>query len=222
MYSQITTVQTSKYMKKNTRFGITLGTILALLTGNFMYAYADTLNRQLQLGMSGADVTVLQTFLASDATIYPQGRITGYFGFLTKAAVSNFQARNGISRVGRVGPLTMAAINAQMGNSNTIPSSVRNISPVTVTSSNGTMNVTWTTPMMTRAVVYYSTIPLTMYENENSVTISGSTMQQNNFNTTHSVQIPNVVSGTTYYYSVYTTDQNGMVNMTWPATFRVN
>ena len=34
---------------------------------------AATLNRQLELGMSGSDVSDLQTFLAQDPTIYPQG-----------------------------------------------------------------------------------------------------------------------------------------------------
>src|SRR3989338_7152445 len=77
-------------------------------------APAATLNRQLQVGMSGSDVSALQTFLAADVTLYPQGLVTGYFGNLTKAAVSNFQSRNGISPVGRVGPVTLAVLNAQM------------------------------------------------------------------------------------------------------------
>jgi len=64
-------------------------------------ANAATLTRQLELGMRGDDVSSLQTFLAQDVTIYPQGLVTGYFGSLTKSAVSNFQARNGISTVGR-------------------------------------------------------------------------------------------------------------------------
>ncbi len=39
--------------------------------------HADTLTRQLEEGNSGADVTSLQTYLAKDPTIYPQGLITG-------------------------------------------------------------------------------------------------------------------------------------------------
>src|SRR6185436_15994829 len=77
-------------------------------------SFADTLNRELQKGMSGSDVSALQTFLAQDNTIYPQGLVTGYFGPLTFSAVSNFQSRNGIATVGRVGPITLAEINRQM------------------------------------------------------------------------------------------------------------
>lgn len=78
--------------------------------------YAQALTRELQLGMTGGDISTLQTFLATDTSIYPQGLITGYFGSLTKAAVARFQSRNGISAVGRVGPITLSAINALLGN----------------------------------------------------------------------------------------------------------
>jgi len=74
------------------------------------------LYRELSIGMSGSDVSELQTFLARDPNVYPQGLVTGYFGSLTRAAVTAFQAKNGIATVGRVGPITMAAINAQEGN----------------------------------------------------------------------------------------------------------
>lgn len=77
-------------------------------------AQADTITRQLELGMSGNDVSSVQTFLAKDRTLYPQGLVTGYYGFLTKSAVSNFQVRNGISAVGRIGPSTLPVINMQM------------------------------------------------------------------------------------------------------------
>src|SRR4051812_19343034 len=92
-----------------------LGIMTALMFGLALHASAATLTRQLQLGMSGQDVSALQSFLALDSSVYPQGLITGYFGPLTKAAVIRFQTKNGISAVGRVGPITMNAINSQMG-----------------------------------------------------------------------------------------------------------
>jgi peptidoglycan hydrolase-like protein with peptidoglycan-binding domain len=64
--------------------------------------------------MSGADVSSLQTFLEKYRTIYPQGMVTGYYGNLTKIAVTNFQKRNNILAIGRVGPVTLLALNAQM------------------------------------------------------------------------------------------------------------
>ena len=43
---------------------------------------------------TGGDVTRLQRFLAGDPSIYPEGRITGYYGSLTVAAVKRFQERD--------------------------------------------------------------------------------------------------------------------------------
>ncbi|MEK7109154.1 MAG: peptidoglycan-binding protein, partial [Patescibacteria group bacterium] len=51
-------------------------------------------------------VEILQTLLASDSDIYPEGLITGYFGALTSSAVRRFQARHGIEQLGIVGPKT--------------------------------------------------------------------------------------------------------------------
>ncbi len=45
---------------------------------------------------TGGDVTRLQTFLAKDKTLYPEGSITGFYGEATEKAVQLFQSRNGI------------------------------------------------------------------------------------------------------------------------------
>jgi hypothetical protein len=42
-------------------------------------------------GMTSSDVRRLQTLLATRPEIYPEGKITGYFGLLTKQAVQRFQ-----------------------------------------------------------------------------------------------------------------------------------
>ncbi len=47
----------------------------------------------LRTGSQGKEVTELQKCLAEDPEIYPDGRITGYFGNLTKEAVINFQEK---------------------------------------------------------------------------------------------------------------------------------
>lgn len=71
----------------------------------------NALTRQLEQGMQGDDVKLLQQMLATDPEIYPEGLVTGYFGPLTKAAVQRFQEKAGIDRVGRIGPQTLARIN---------------------------------------------------------------------------------------------------------------
>jgi peptidoglycan hydrolase-like protein with peptidoglycan-binding domain len=78
-----------------------------------MTGEASILSRQLDIGSSGTDVAVLQSFLAQDNTLYPQGLVTGYYGFLTKAAVSNFQNRNGINSDGKFNKETIIIMNHQ-------------------------------------------------------------------------------------------------------------
>lgn len=53
-------------------------------------------------GMTDADITKLQELLATDPTIYPEGKKTGYFGPLTREAVKRFQARHGLEITGKV------------------------------------------------------------------------------------------------------------------------
>lgn len=187
--------------------------------------HAATLERELQLGMSGSDVTALQTFLAKDRTIYPQGLITGYFGSLTKSAVSNFQARNGISNVGRVGPQTLPVINAQMngGSGTSFDIDAPYIMNLNLSKNNNSATVTWDTSEPVRAVVYYSTNFLIQYENLHTVDISGNTASTDNgFRTSHSVNINGLQPNTLYYYLVYVTDNANNVSMSLPQTFRSN
>ncbi len=68
------------------------------------------LARFLRQGSSGDDVMIVQAILAADATIYPEGKITGYFGPATARAIARFQAKYGISAVGYVGPQTLAKL----------------------------------------------------------------------------------------------------------------
>lgn len=180
---------------------------------------ADTLIRQMEFGSTGTDVSQLQSFLAQDATIYPQGLVTGYFGTLTKTAVANFQTRNGIAPVGRVGPITLIALNNQM--STDINSPI--ISNVSINTNSNNATVYWSTNENARGIVYYDSTPLVTYERTNSVDVSGNTARTDtNLNVSNSVLIQGLQSNTVYYYLIYSTDQFGNVSVTWPATFKTN
>ncbi len=213
----------TKFSKKSPRLlgaGLMVMALLAVATPSF--ASADVLTRQLEVGSRGSDVGSLQTFLAQDPTLYPQGLVTNYFGFLTKSAVANFQSRNNLPAVGRVGPMTLPVLNAQMalGMSNGASASISNVT-IVASSSNATVN--WTTNEAAKGVVYYSNTPLTTFERENSVDVSGNTaMTDTSLRTSQSVAISGLSSNTTYYYLVYTTDQTGNVSVTWPSTFKTN
>lgn len=69
-------------------------------------------------GTYSEEVVMLQEFLAKDKDIYPEGRVTGYFGPLTKQAVINYQVKNKIIKsvseigAGRFGPKTRAHVNS--------------------------------------------------------------------------------------------------------------
>lgn len=190
-------------------------------------ARADTLYRQLEVGMRGADVGSLQAFLAQDKTLYPQGLVTSYFGFLTKSAVANFQSRNGIPAVGRVGPQTLPVLNAQMAGGTSVNTGgdiyAPTIASVNVGVSTNSATVSWNTNENARGVVYYSGSPLMVSEQLNSVTISGATaMSDTNVRTSQSIGLSGLTSQTTYYYMIYSTDEAGNVSVTWPSTFRTN
>ncbi|MDO8553000.1 MAG: IPT/TIG domain-containing protein [bacterium] len=77
----------------------------------------------------GGDIEYLQNFLIQEG--YLNVNATGFFGPLTFRAVTNFQASNGISAIGLVGPMTRAAINARRcGNPPPFSSvSISNINP---------------------------------------------------------------------------------------------
>lgn len=72
---------------------------------------AMQLTRTLASGMSGEDVRALQELLATDAELYPEGLVTGFYGPMTERAIERLQARFGIEQVGTVGPITQRTLN---------------------------------------------------------------------------------------------------------------
>jgi len=195
-------------------------------------ASAEMLYRQLEVGSRGADVSSLQTFLSEDPAVYPSGLVTGYFGSLTRSGVVRFQAKNGISQVGRVGPQTLAAINAQMGGVSNGSASIQaapaftGLTPVSVNGLTGTVSVSTNVP--TRAVLYYSTSPIAASENISAnpvtVNVTGTAVQANsNLQTSHTISTQNnLMSGTTYYAMIVVTDLNGVVSVINVTPFRTN
>ncbi|RJQ36405.1 hypothetical protein C4552_03905 [Candidatus Parcubacteria bacterium] len=69
----------------------------------------------LDRGDRGAGVTALQSALATDRAIYPEGLITGYFGPLTEAAIKRFQGRHGLVMSGTVDDITLQRLIAIYG-----------------------------------------------------------------------------------------------------------
>lgn len=73
--------------------------------------------RSLTIGSTGADVVALQTFLEQRGLLeLPPGVTNGYYGSLTRAAVSRYQTSAGVApSVGYFGPVTRAKVALELG-----------------------------------------------------------------------------------------------------------
>ena len=56
----------------------------------------------LREGMTDEDIKKIQELLATDSSIYPEGKVTGFFGPLTRQAIMRFQARHGATSTGLI------------------------------------------------------------------------------------------------------------------------
>lgn len=90
------------------------------------------LSKDLFLNTKGDEVKLLQTWLAKDVEVYPDGIVSGTFDKNTQEAVKKYQVKNGIIILnnikgkkqvtpaghGSVGAITRASLNSQYGNKN--------------------------------------------------------------------------------------------------------
>lgn len=66
------------------------------IEGKWVKAISETITEfksELKVGSRGTEVTNLQTCLARDSEVYPEGQVSGYFGSKTKEAVIRFQEK---------------------------------------------------------------------------------------------------------------------------------
>ncbi len=220
-------------LQKVLLFGGTLVAILfvsALLTQNVN----ATITNQMDFGARGSDVTELQTYLATNSTIYPSGLVTGYFGSLTQAATQRFQTAQGIvfsgtpatTGFGRVGPQTIIRVNS-LNISNQTPiswDSVPVLSSPSIQINNNSATFTWTTNEATTGQVYYDTAPIRTDEStgpRQQPYVSGiSALDSGGLQTIHTVTVQNLQPNTLYYYMIKGVDSVGNMSMTWPSALR--
>lgn len=214
-------------MKKNIYNMVGAGFLATMMLAQLANAQAFT--TQMQVGASGQQVTALQTLLSQNSSVYPEGRITGYFGVLTKMAVQRLQALYNLPVVGRVGPMTIDLLNrlSTMGWGTTGNDSIApTISNISVSSGSNSATINFSTNENAMAKVYYSSTPLSMYESETDVTFQNGNVAYTDTNTrtSHSIVLNGLQNGTNYYYVIYTKDANGNVNISNPmnVTFRTN
>lgn len=221
------------------RSGALAFALIATIIGSSFYATAAQaqITTSLDLGSTGAQVTELQTYLSTNASYYPSGLVTGYFGPLTEGGVQKFQVAQSIvtsgtpasTGYGRVGPTTMARINALNGGgtqNNVSWDTVPVMSTVTVNRTNTTATFMWNTNEVATGQVYWSTSFIQTDEatGPRQMPFIGGTLalDAGGTQTNHSVTVSNLQANTVYYYVVRSIDAGGNITMTNPVSFRTN
>ena len=199
---------------------------LLLSVGLVGAATFTPLTNQIGIGSTGANVTNLQTFLASNSDIYPAGLVTGYYGLLTEAAVKQFQLSYGIPMVGNVGPMTLGAVNNIMNRGYGIDVYGPTIYGVSVQKTSNSATFNSSTNGNTTGKVFYSTSPFTVREaigNFTAPSITGGSITLAPVSQTgQNIIVSNLQSNMPYYYIIQATDASGNVSVTNTATFTTN
>jgi len=149
----------------------------------------------LEKGTRSNDVTTLQTLLAKDTQIYPEGYVTGYYGKFTSAAVLRFKNKYSEPKI------TVESIG------------VPHISGITATSTDTTMTIAWKTDVPTSAKIWWGAPgpldPVLM------TPISTMTLSKD-----HSAGFRGTMySSTTYAFIISATDTSGNTSMTTEQTY---
>jgi len=193
----------------------TATTFVAALLSLFLVVstvYAATLSGQLQFGDTGSDVSALQTFLAADSSIYPEGLVTGYFGSLTQSAVMRYQSAHGISPVGRVGPVTLASING-FGTGGSDDVNAPFTTSVGASAGSNSATITWLNNEPVFGAVMYGTNWPFLYATAPSV------KSTSGFSSSQAAIVTGLQSRTTYFYVLESTDVAGNLSYTIGNTF---
>lgn len=206
-------------------FGFLMVLVSLALLVNTTEAALAPISKQLDFGSTGTDVTNLQTFLANSPAIYPQRIVSGYFGPLTRDAVTQLQVTYGLAQVGHVGPATLAKINSTISSGLGLDVNSPMIANIGTQTSSVTAIINWTTNEQAGSKVFYGTSPIIMVETSKAFTepsISGNLASSSGLVTSHSVTIAGLQKNTTYNYVIETIDSSGNVSVTLPLAFKTS
>ncbi len=85
------------------------------------YTYPYHLQTELKLDDRGEEVKILQSALATDKGLYPEGLVSGFFGQATERAVKRFQKQHGLGEKGLVDKDTIVKFNMVFGDKTVLP-----------------------------------------------------------------------------------------------------
>ncbi|MEN9613980.1 MAG: hypothetical protein RLZZ347_287 [Candidatus Parcubacteria bacterium] len=211
-----------------TRF-LSIGAMTAVLFSVLLTSaqHADAaISGTMNLGSKGSQVTQLQQFLATNAFIYPQAIVTGFYGPLTQSAVTQFQVAYDLPQVGRVGPMTLEKINEIVSSGLGLDTIAPNMGSLSVQANRTDATISWSTSELARGQVFYDVNPIRFDEAESHADVpyvSGILASNNtDFRVAQSVSLTNLQPNTIYYYLVRATDGSGNMTMTVSNMFRTN
>lgn len=148
------------------------------------------LTGSLSQGTRSDDVKTLQTLLAKDSHIYPEGYVTGYYGALTSVAVGRFTSKHGkpslsVENVG-----------------------VPRISEIAATSTPTSMTVAWKTDVPTSAKIWWGSPGPLDAERMTPITTA-------NFSENHQAVFSGMIyASTRYAFIISASDKNGNTSTT--------
>jgi len=122
-YKDIPVTRNTNILKKNPTNVIIPLTIIPTTYEVSGHEKPYIINSLLELESENTDVEILQTALSSDPDLYPEGKISGYYGDLTRKAVEKFQSKYGLDITGKIDPLTLVKFNEIYGGIKTAKSS---------------------------------------------------------------------------------------------------
>jgi peptidoglycan hydrolase-like protein with peptidoglycan-binding domain len=175
-------------------------------------------------GSSGDNVSAIQAFLATDASIYPEGLVTGFYGSLTQRAVERFQCAHQIictgsvaaTGYGRVGPATLAQIQLLAGGGTPSPSGdtsapLQGGESLTGLGRNG-VTIHWSTNENASNRIMYGTVWPFLFA-------SAPVVSDPNFDTSADITLTGLNPSSVYYYVRESIDSSGNVMQTTAKTF---
>ena len=114
----------------------------------------------LKVGSRGADVSTLQSFMASGKDIYPSGLVTGYFGALTKNAVIQLQLAYDLVADGIAGLNTRNKVNSVIAIGQGMDVSAPIVYNLTVSPSGRNEYFTFTSNELVKTTIFYDVNPI--------------------------------------------------------------
>ena len=222
-------MHSNTFVPKHTRAILTITSVIAFLIFGLAIPMAkaqvytfDRINHTLMFGSRGDDVRSLQEFLSKDILVYPAGLVTGYFGPLTRDAVTQFQLGYNISPVGQVGPTTLKKINALISAGTRVDVTAPRLLMLTLTILPQKATFTSTSDEPVKVSIFFDTKSLTVVETSQAKIepyVSGNVLTDVSLSAGKQMTLDNLLPHTTYYYRIQVTDEADNVTITDERTF---